>query len=107
MNPLNWFRQLSEGDAATCTGHLTPCGGGEVCDTCFKTDGNTCANCKTCFQPLFNSVPEMDGICVGTEQLRDFILADAPPLITLQVSSLYFCCPIQLNSFFPCAFADS
>ena len=106
LNPKNWFRQLSEGDAATCTGHLTTCDGDDVaaCDACLKSD-ETCDDCKTCFQPLFNSVPEMDGICVGTKDLREFLLADTPALITLQVSSIYFCCPIQPNAFFSCSCA--
>lgn len=103
LDPTSWFRQLSESEGATCTGHLSPCIESEdeseieACDSCFKTEGATCDSCKTCFQPLFKSVPEMDGICVGTKDLREFLLADAPPLITLQVSSIYFCRPILPN----------
>lgn len=34
-------------------------------------EGEACSGCLTCYQPLFEAVPDMDGICLDTASLRE------------------------------------
>jgi len=63
-------------------GHVDQCDGthGETCldslnerncDLCLMNSNITCPGCFTCYRPLENTNPEMLGLCLPTEGLRD------------------------------------
>jgi hypothetical protein len=89
---LSWpqFRNLQEngGEFETCTGHYETCrfdtSTAAECDACLLDEAGVCSDCGTCWQPLFTSVPDMDGLCLGTQQLRNLMTSDAIPIMTSQ-----------------------
>lgn len=79
-------RSLVEINEACSEGHLETCKGSDSddgCNDCLKTDGAECPGCGTCFRPLERFVPDMEGICVPSDTLRDFVTAPVPPLFRL------------------------
>lgn len=83
------FRQLQDGgEFSQCTGHYQTCledTGGIDCNACLQDpSGAACGECHTCWQPLHVSSPDVLGLCINTQDLRDFITADAVPNISVQ-----------------------
>lgn len=57
-------------------------GGFADCNDCLKSEelAVNCLNCRTCFQPLYLSVPDMQGLCLSTNSIRSLFTAPAPSL---------------------------
>jgi hypothetical protein len=83
-NPANWFHQLQSDQYDSCTGHLSTCNedppsGFASCSDCLESEETVdCESCLTCFQPLYQSVTDMEGVCMSTNTIRSLFTAPAP-----------------------------
>lgn len=51
------------------------------CSACLESEETVdCVNCRTCFQPLYQSVTDMEGVCMSTNAIRSLFTAPAPSL---------------------------
>jgi len=87
---VNSLNQLEDGDS------FAPCDGDDFsicreeanidCDECLEDPKKTaeeCGECRHCWKPLGKAVPQMDGICLSSVQLRE-LTTNPMPIATSQ-----------------------